>query len=426
MMPFNSFFNKVKNNKVLALFSFSSSSYTLANIIAGLIIVKFISPKDLGLWNSFQILITYSVFFQAGIINGLSRELPFYLGKNKNDEAHKLAGTSLFCTKISIILISLIGMIFIAFYLIPDIKSSITAFTILLLSISTFYNNYLIVTFRSKNSFIKLSHINFIGFFLSLATIPILYFYGYFGLLFRSLLISYVLVFFMHLYRPLVIKETFQKKSFSKLFKTGTPIFLLDYLKNSASTFDKVCLLYFTDLEHIGFYAIAGIVFRTFTVIPKSISQYFYPRMTFKYGETNDPILIWRMSLHQVLINLCILIPIGIFCYLILPFSIKTFAPQYVPGIQVAQISIISAIFAGAAKSISVIWSMKIWRLMIIYQLTHSLLFITCPLFFAFFLESKLLGVALGVMLVYVSTFIFGLYLIYLATHSLKYNQHKP
>ena len=70
---------------------FFLSSANLINafliLISGLFVVKWMLPEDLGIFTGFNIIVGYIILGQLGISSGLSRELPYLLGKNKLQDA---------------------------------------------------------------------------------------------------------------------------------------------------------------------------------------------------------------------------------------------------------------------------------------------------------------------------------------------------
>ena len=87
-----------KERRAPVLFTASSMAMSAAGMLAGIVVVHYIAPRDMGLWNSVNLAVTYSFFILAGVQNGLSRELPYYLGANNKDMAGHLAATTLFYT----------------------------------------------------------------------------------------------------------------------------------------------------------------------------------------------------------------------------------------------------------------------------------------------------------------------------------------
>ena len=79
----------------------SSVATAGAQLVAGFLVIKWITPDELGLWQSVRLAQVYAFILLAGINNGLGRELPFYLGKGEDAFAHRLASTALFCVTIA-------------------------------------------------------------------------------------------------------------------------------------------------------------------------------------------------------------------------------------------------------------------------------------------------------------------------------------
>lgn len=148
--------------KTPILYSGGSIAKALSQMIAGFVVAKFVTPKDFGLWNTLSLGLNYSLLLQAGLINGLNRELPYLFGKGEEEKAHKMAGTVLTFNLFASIFVILGGistfLIFQPFGL--KISGGISGITILVPI--TFYQNYLFSTFRSKDSFLRLSWIQLI------------------------------------------------------------------------------------------------------------------------------------------------------------------------------------------------------------------------------------------------------------------------
>ena len=103
-----------KEHRAPAFFTASSIWLSVAQMISGVVIVHYVAPKEMGVWASVSLALVYSMFLLTGIQNGLSRELPYYLGANNEDMAKRLAATTLFYTDIGCILCFLGGIIAVA------------------------------------------------------------------------------------------------------------------------------------------------------------------------------------------------------------------------------------------------------------------------------------------------------------------------
>ena len=247
--------------KIIAPAIYASSSVVLsgANLITGILVIRWIQPEQLGVWHSVRLAITYSFFLLAGINNGLGRELPYALGCANEKKAKGLASTALYFNIVGCCIALFAGlMVTIIFRNKPHVLLfSIIAVSILI--VCSFYRNYLIVTFRSHDAFKRLGNMQFLEASLLLATVPLVYFFNFGGLLFRLCLLSIIMLIAIHPIRPVKVRPIFQTDSFKLLAKTGFPIFALDYIVTTAGTCDRLALLHAGGPILVGYYALSSI-----------------------------------------------------------------------------------------------------------------------------------------------------------------------
>jgi O-antigen/teichoic acid export membrane protein len=285
------------------------------------------------------------------------------------------------------------------------------------LTVFSFYRNYLIVTFRSKNSFQSLARIQLYEAVLTVATIPLLVYMLYEGLLIRAVLVEAIILFLLYRVRPFKVSAVWDKASFKELMRTGAPIFALDYIGSTARTFDRVALLRCGGFQEVGYYALAATAYGAFSTIPMSIAQYLYPRMSYSYGRDNDPAHLWRMAWKTGAIIIVIMFPIACLGWYIIPPVVQSFFPQYVNGTDAARIMVFSAVLTGAAVGVNALWSMKAWKYMAIYQILISGLYAIAPFIGIAFCAYPVTGVAYGLLGASSVTFGLAIALTYTATH---------
>jgi O-antigen/teichoic acid export membrane protein len=400
------------------LFTASSIWLSIAQLISGVIIVHYIAPRDMGLWGSVSLALTYAFFVLAGIQNGLSRELPYYLGADDEPMARRLAATALSYTMGGCVLAFVGGIASIVFliWIHVDIRLTYAVAAVTALIIFKFYQNYLFVTFRSKNSFFDLARVQLWQGALMLLGLGFLLF-GYGGLLLRFVVVAGLSVYLMHRARPMRVSVSWQKDSFFLLMKTGLPIFATDYIANCAGTFDKVALLRFGGVEQVGFYALAMSVYAAFQVVPQSIAHYIYPRMSHHYGRTNNPRILWSLAWRISLIVLASMIPIALVGCWLLPAGVRILFPKYMAGTHAAQIALFSAVAFGATTGSNALASLKAWSHLISYQFSFSALVAIAPFIGIRLFSSPLDGVAYGLLGANIIGAILSIAVTFAATH---------
>jgi O-antigen/teichoic acid export membrane protein len=388
-----------KEHRAPVWFTVSSISLSVAQLISGVIIVHYIGPREMGLWASVSLALTYAFFLLAGVQNGLSRELPYYIGASKDATARGLAATTLFYTAGGCVITVLGGIGSVAYltWKHADVKLTYAVAAMTLLIIFKFYQNYLFITFRSKNSFVDLARVQMWQALLMIGALPLLYL-GYNGLLLRFVLVAALSLYLMHRVRPILVSPSWKTESFVLLLKTGIPIFATDYIFNSANTLGTVALLKFGGVEQVGLYALAGSASSAFAIIPQSIGHYVYPRMSHRYGHTKNPRALWGMAWKAALVGIGSMIPIAIVGSLILPMAVKVLFPKYVAGIYAAQIALFASAAYGASVGANALASLKAWRYLMAQQFSYAALVAVAPFIGIKLFASPLSGVAYGML----------------------------
>ena len=421
-MTFSKIFSLIKEYKTPILYSGGSVAKAFAQMVVGFIVAKFVSPEDFGLWNTISLALTYSLFLQAGLINGLNRELPFLFGKGEEKEAMLMAGTVQLFTLIISVLVLVVGLGYIVLNQNPDPRFTYGILGVVLLIVLNYYQNYLFSTFRSKDSFLNLSKLQFIHAGVNLLTLVLVFYYAYYGWVLKSVLVSFIYVFFMHIKRPIKVKLLWDTKSFLKLLSVGLPIFGLAYIESIAATTDKLLLVKYTDMKQVGIYSFSFYIFSSFSILPSSIASYIYPKMTYNYSKTGDKLIIWNYVRKITLILLVTLLPIAIIGYFLCPYMVDLFFPKYHESITSMQYFLFAGVLSGAVIGVNALWSLKDWKRMIIYQLSFGFLLVVCPLIGFFNSEDKLNGLTIGVLIAHFINLISGITITYFATHDTNSN----
>ncbi len=407
--------NVFQKYKTPILYSGSSIIKALATMVVGLVIARYISPHDLGLWTTVNLALTYSVFLQSGLINGLNLELPLAYGKGEDIKAKLMAGTVQSSVVISALVVFVIGIIYFIFSPEQDHKIKFGVLAIIFVIVFSFYQNYLISTFRSKSSFFKLSLIQILHSCLNIATLLLVIFYGYYGMIVKAVIVIFIYTLFLYFFRPIKVGLIWDQSSFRTLFKVGFPIFGLVLLDSFSATADKLWLIKFSNLTQVGLYSFAFYALSTFSLFSASVASYIYPRMTYSYGQSNDKSILWKYVKKITLLLFIVQIPIAIICYYLLPVIIETYFPEYILSIFAMQVLLFAGVFKGCVVGVNALWSIKNWKYMIIYQFIYSILLISLT-YVGFQFYHNITGIAYGVLMANLFNLISGIYLTYRAT----------
>lgn len=418
MLGINKFYRKIlqsESKKTAMFFSLASIIKTVGSMVAGIIIIRWVEPVKIGLWQSLMIASPYASILQLGIMNGLNRELPYLMGAGKEEEGRRLAAAAQAYAIFIALLSFLLGVTAALTHLLIkglnlEAQTSIVGVT-LIISLG-FYHNYLSVTFRAESAFIKLAKVYLIQFFVIATSVLFVYFKSYFGLIIYYVTSEAILTALMHSVRPIKIKSVKNFTALKKLIKTGLPIFGLGYLQQVSNSFTRIFLLYAGGTVAVGLFAPATAIKTAMEMLPKVMAQYLYPKMSFIYGKSNDKRKLWQLVKKITLTFLIFSTIIAIPLWFIVPKAIIHFFPKYVEGIFATQLILISVVFTGSLISVNSLYSVKAFKPMLLLTIVKIVLYFIFPFILIQTLK-PLDGVALGYLSATVLSFILTLWVMY-------------
>ncbi len=395
---------------VFLRFSLSTFIRTFSLAISGLIIMTWIKPEEMGIYNSYNILIAYSFFLQLGIFNGLNRQIPFLLGQGKEDEVLKLATASLSFAKLLSFSFFILGLIVFAvlwFFGDLPLKESKMLLVIVILTAISFYQNYLNVTYRSQKHFKVLSKINNISSLLIFVSLAMVYFFAYDGLVLYYLFNGIFFLLLTHFYRPYKINAKFSFPELKKLVAIGMPIFALGYLQQISKTFNRLILVAIGSVYLVGLFSPASAIYSAITFLPSTIAQFLYPKFSYLYGKHNDKKMLIPYVNKIYLLSAVLMIPTLLFCYFALPWAFERFVPKYVAGTFAAQIFLICGVINITSITINIFYSIGNKKSVTFYTFIKLILMFCLPLACTFFMK-PLEAVSIGTLAASICTAALG------------------
>ena len=405
----------VTQHSTLARFSLMSTANQICTMLAGIVIIAWVTPGELGIWKSVQIIQSYAAIAQAGVVHGLNRELPFRVGRGDNTVIRlaSTAQTFTFCV-VSVLLVIAFSSLLFPF----NVMVRFSLFAIFVMAAISTYENYLYVTYRADQGFDKLSKINMYMAFLELASLSLVYFIGYYGIPIRLMLLGLIRIVALHITRPMHSSISFDRQDFKTLLKIGVPLFICGYLNQTAYTFPNMIILFNSGTQLVGVLAPALSVFGLMTLLPGSISQYVYARMSFRFGQTGDLNLMWAHAWKTSLGTLAMSVPIVIFVFFAYPPLVSFFFPKYSESIPAVIWISLAGLFYGSQMASSALNSIKAWRWIFVLTVSRLLLAFILP-FAGYYIMKKnpLVGVSVGYAMAGLLSFIVCLGCAYFATH---------
>lgn len=382
-------------------------------MLTSILMIRWIEPGELGIWQSLSIIQLYVPFFELGVPHGLNRELPYLYGKGDEKKAIGLAQTAqafmIWVSLLFLIITILIGGYLYLYNYNPMFVAGIVAVG-LMVSVNA-YHRYLTVTFRSSESFMALSKVFLYKSLIQLIFFPIVYFLSYYGLLIYSLLIPVASVILMYLNRPIRQKPAFQLTNLKLLVKTGVPVFIMNYLRGIATTFTRIILLAKGGTYAVGLFTPASAVESLITILPGILGNYLFPKMNYQLGKTENPKLLWPLILKINAIIFLIGIPFVIIVWISTPYLMNLFFVKYIDSIEAIQFFSLNFLVAGTMTSHNVIYAVKKYKLGYLFLAFEFLLKYILPYIFVNYFVGNILTLT-SVAIVITNIFLFFLNLL--------------
>jgi O-antigen/teichoic acid export membrane protein len=313
------------------------------NFLIVFILLRYISPEDLGIYNLSQLFISYCGLAHFGLLSGFARELPATIASTNSNEANLLAGSVR--RRINIISIFLaVGVGISAFYFIK-FDSKILA-TVCATSIVAYYSlkiQFLDTLYRGHQKFHRFGLLLFIQNILNLATLPLAIVWGFVGLLVKLVLYTFI----SHYIRTKDWRDIVPSSSdeLSGIFRVGVPIFIGSVLFTVIFSIDRAIIAHFFGVERLGQYAVAAQISGFFMAIASATGLYFSPKAIafISQGSRGQEKCI-SYGLYSVATALIVSLPAIIFGLFFLEKFILAYAPNYIDSIEAGYAALITGL----------------------------------------------------------------------------------
>jgi PST family polysaccharide transporter len=284
--------NKVLNKKqeiIHDIYMFTTSSYfaQLAYFMRGFLNAHIIGPSMYGLWSALNIIFSFVFCPTLGVLDGMSREIPYSIGKGDYSNADKVRanafGFSLVASIVASICIVIVSLFFRkALGLIGIIGILTVSIMIILQNVENFYE--MALSAERRFSLISIANMLFPVACVILTLILVsrwkiygIYAVGIFGPMAFSLFF-----YFTTRYKPNLI---FDIKESLRLIKIGFPLLILSLVPLVLFTIDKIMILKFLGTTELGYYTLGLLICRTLLYLPGVVGIVVEPRIFYKYSE---------------------------------------------------------------------------------------------------------------------------------------------
>lgn len=313
---------------------------------------KYISPYDYGIFSTCLLLQTYLNYAQLGTLNSYNRDYPQLIGSNQKKDAEILKqSTFTFLIVIYSVAVLLTCLVVFFFSGVKDFSDYRLMGYVSCAIAALFENlsNFCIYTERMDGRNNKSAVVWILKTIISvlLGLIGIRQ-WGYYGLYIVPVIGPLVIIICYSNRFSSLLRFSIEWKVLVNSIKTGITLLINSFVWTLMSSVDKFIILFFMTTEDLGVYSVPLLGFSTLVIIPSTMSQIFYYRVSEYYGKTKDitgmieqcnkytRVIGWLTGLTAVV------------AFYALPIFVDYFMPQYSDGIRPAQILIIGVAFYSA------------------------------------------------------------------------------
>ncbi len=326
-------------------FSLSTGAYQISRLVVTLVAARWIGPDDFGVWNALYLILLYGVLVNLGVPNGMNREVPMLKGRGSDDLAHIAANVTLWFVLATSLLGAIATILVLSFGLVSTISTaSLVAMGVLFLT--WYVYQYFQMRLRSTIRFRQMTIQQFVfAGLLPLVVLPLTNSLKLTGFISGQAFVAFLAILVICRISSFQIEFQFDWSILRRLMKIGFPIMAAGLLFTLLISIDRWVILRFLGVESLGQYTLAILSVSILSLLPAVISQQLYPRMAFRYGSTGEKRSLLPIVLRQSLASMGVTLPLITVAFLLMPFFVETFMPDYVAGIRAARIVLVGLAF---------------------------------------------------------------------------------
>jgi O-antigen/teichoic acid export membrane protein len=324
---------------------------SLLGAVGGILVARFVGPEVNGQFRLFTIPLMYMTFLHLGTFDGLNRQIPFFIGRDRPDRVEKLAA-AVGAWNFGMTIVVASGFLLCALWglLQGNNVDAVGWLSQALICVSIFYGGYLGTTYRTLNNFVVLARIQLIQAIFAFCLVFTVALWGFYGLCLRAAIPAILGVWLYHRARPLRIPLRFDFSAFIEVVKIGMPLCFWGTLYTSLwMAAEYSLMLHFGGVKAVGLFAVALVMRESLSILPQSVHQVFMPRVVESYAREGGVkkaakrtfLVAGTLSLFMVIVVLVISV--------LLNYFVPLFIPKYIDGLPLMKICLGLAVIQAAS-----------------------------------------------------------------------------
>lgn len=326
---------------------------------------KILGPLAYASWPLILAILSYSMFIGFGVEPALGRELAICRGGNKHFRYNLLLGNSFIF--FSYLWFTILAITLVLLFILPAAHIYLLG---VLLAILQNVIQFFVKIHRSTLNFKRLAISSAISsLWLLISFFIILYnrsFNILFILFFLSLLIQLLIVLdIKSIHNALLLKITKITPTIIYLFKDGVPLMTSGIIISLLFSIDRWFVkVFFSDIV-LGKYALAVFGAMGIQLLITSVGQVYYPTIAHAYGASNRLSNQKKEIFLFLILTLLLILTLILVVWLLLPFVVTHWFPDYQEGLNAAKWMVLGGIFLPFATLSSILLRVKkiLWPL---------------------------------------------------------------
>ncbi len=313
-------------------------------------IAKKLGPAIYGHYILMMSIVSYFRVLNFGIIDGMLRQIPYYIGSKKKDRIEHVKSEafwgSIFFPMFLALTVAFFSRSFLEQTLFLEENSLKISWCLMVVvgifaSSSSYFPSLAVATKRFKMAQI---YRNYLSFFALTLALPLVHFFGLVGAM-ASWICSYFILFIIGAKKEGLPAFVINIKEFRVLLNIGIPLMVIDLIGGLYWNADKFMIGAFLGTKHVGYYGIAVLVIGFLHSLPGLLAGVLYPDMSMRFGRNNDPQDVYSLWWKPVFI-FSIIIPVCLpIIYFALEGIVVRFLPQYISGLIAGKIAVVGVFY---------------------------------------------------------------------------------
>ena len=348
MKIFTKVLDKLKNADFL-LVTMSTVACSAMSFIFSVYSKSIVPTYPLGIYSTCLLAQTYMNYAQFGVLNAYNRDYPQALGRKDYDIANKLKNTAM---TFMLLVYAVIFVVFEAWVMIhyhgsigTDTYQTYYAFGYMMCPIMILlksFDDMSNTTVRMNGLYNYSAIVGFIRTVLALGIgIGALQLFGYYGLYGMTVSSSALGIILFYKNSLKGARLEFDWSYMKVMIMGGLPLLINSLIWTLVQSVDKFVILGFLDTEALGVYSVPLMGFTTMVLVPQTISQVFYIKISHLYGAHNDENELLDKASYYTSITAALSGGACILVFYIMPIFVHYFMPMYSDGTAATQILIV-------------------------------------------------------------------------------------